>query len=180
MKINKSIKPLIHKPKFVKYFKINRLKEKRDINVLIELLRPIVKKNTIIVNCSPDYSSIISQQIIHAYFDNPLQMVNFEMPFPKTPFEQLYPKICADFAINLCPTNEYIFIDSGVLRGKNYSTLDYSMFIHALKDIKYTFASLYVQDNAVFTPQFYVETFNKKKQGMLLFWWENDKCTLFD
>jgi hypothetical protein len=37
-----------------------------------------------------------------------------------------------------------------------------------------------MQDDAVFTPDFYVEKFNKKEQGMLLFYWENINCTLFN
>jgi hypothetical protein len=63
----------------MKYFEISRTKEFWDIKNLIRILSPQIKKNTVIVNCSPDYSSIISQQVIHAYFDNPLPMVNFDM-----------------------------------------------------------------------------------------------------
>jgi hypothetical protein len=41
------------------YFKISRVKEFRDIKSLIKILRPTINGNTVIVNCSPDYSSII-------------------------------------------------------------------------------------------------------------------------
>jgi hypothetical protein len=162
----------------MKYFKINQKKEKRDIKELIEWLKPIVTKDTIIVNCSPDYSSIISQQVIHAYFDNPLTMINFDMPFPNTPFESEYPSYCKDFVFDLQKDTHYIFIDSGVLRGKNFKTLHDTLVDFSVTN--FTFASLYVQDDAIFTPEYYVEKFNKKNEGMLLFWWENKKCTLFD
>jgi hypothetical protein len=162
----------------MKYFKVNRKKEKKDIEKLIKLLKPIITKDTVIVNCSPDYSSIISQQVIHAYFDNPLTMINFEMPFPNTPFELKYPEYCRRFTLNLLRNKHHVFIDSGVLRGRNFKTL-----YDTLVDFSYTnftFASLYVQDDAIFTPEYYVEEFNRKDEGMLLFWWENKKCNLFD
>jgi|688.fasta_scaffold52041_13 hypothetical protein len=161
----------------MKYFEISRVKEFWDIKNLIRILSPQIKKNTVIVNCSPDYSSIISQQVIHAYFDNPLPMVNFDMPFPNSPFELEYESHCRDFVSTMDVNNHYVFIDSGVLRGYNFKVLS-----DALKTFQgeYHFACLYMQDDAIFTPDFYVEKFNKKGQGMLLFYWENSNCTLFD
>jgi len=168
----------------IKYFKINLTKEQKDIKILIELLKPYITENTIIVNCSPDYSSIISQKVIHAYYDNPLEMINFNMPFPNTGFEKEYPEYCKDFVKTLDFNKMHIFIDSGVLRGKNFKTLKdtlnlYNSTFWTIK-LSFIFASLYVQDNSIFTPDVYVEKFNKTNQGMLLFYWENKNCTLFD
>lgn len=159
------------------YFKISRAKESRDIKNLIVSLYPKIKKNTVIVNCSPDYSSIISQQVTHAYFDNPLPMVNFEMPFPNTPFELEYESYCKNFVLGMDVSKHYVFIDSGILRGRNFKVLSNALKLYMGE---YHFACLYMQDDAIFTPDFYVETFNKERQGMLLFYWENIKCTLFD
>lgn len=159
------------------YFKISREKEYKAIETLIKILGPVIKKNTVIVNCSPDYSSIISQQVIHAYFDNPLPMVNFEMPFPNTPFELVYEAYCRDFVSTMDANSHYIFIDSGILRGRNFKTLSDAL---KLFPGEYNFACLYMQDDAIFTPDFYVEKFNRKEHGMLLFYWENENCTLFD
>ena len=154
----------------MKYFKINKTKENRDIKALIEKLRPHITPNTIIVNCSPDYSSIISQRVIHAYYDNPLQMVNFDMPFPNTEFEKEYPLYCKFFSAEMEKDKHYIFIDSGVLRGFNFKVLQ-----EALTHDNYLFAALYVREDAIFTPDIYIEKF----KGMLLFWWENINCNLF-
>jgi hypothetical protein len=162
-----------------KYFKIGKRKENKAIEALIELIRPEITKDTVIVNCSPDYSSIISQRVIHAYFDNPLTMVNFDMPFPNTPFEKEYPEYCKKFVKNLDPDTHYVFIDSGVLRGRNFLEIWNSLEDGSHDSTTYEFASLYVQDDAVFTPKIYVEKFNREKDGMLLFWWENINCTLF-
>ena len=153
------------------YFKINKTKENRDIKALIEKLRPHITPNTIIVNCSPDYSSIISQRVIHAYYDNPLQMVNFDMPFPNTEFELEYPDYCREFNYSMNRDKQYIFIDSGVLRGRNFKVLQES-----LTHYNYLFAALYVREDTIFTPDIYIEKF----KGMLLFWWENVNCSLFD
>jgi hypothetical protein len=159
------------------YFKISRVKEFRDIKSLTNILRPTINGNTVIVNCSPDYSSIISQQVIHAFYDNPLPMINFEMPFPNTPFELEYEAYCKDFVLTMDISKHYIFIDSGILRGLNFKVLSDALDSYPGK---YHFACLYMQDDAVFTPDFYVEKFNRKNQGMLLFYWENIKCNLFD
>jgi predicted DNA-binding transcriptional regulator AlpA len=163
-----------------KYFRIDQEKEQKDITTLIEKLRPFITPETIIVNCSPDYSSVVSQRVIHAYYNNPLEMVNFNMPFPNTPFEKEYPKYCRKFAKKIYPESSYVFIDSGVLRGKNFLTLAQELSFRGLRNDNIIFASLYVQDDAIFTPGVYVEKFNKANQGMLLFHWENENCTLFD
>lgn len=105
-----------------KYFKISRSKEYRDIKTLIKMLKPIITEDTVICNCSPDYSSIISQQVAHVYFDNPLEMPPFEMPFPNTPFEKVYDLHCKDFAEKLEANTHYVFIDSGILRGRNFKS----------------------------------------------------------
>jgi hypothetical protein len=102
------------------------------------------------------------------------------MPFPNTPFEKEYPKYCRKFAKKIYPESSYVFIDSGVLRGKNFLTLAQELSFRGLRNDNIIFASLYVQDDAIFTPNVYVESFNKAKQGMLLFHWENENCTLFD
>lgn len=164
----------------MKYFRISKEKEQHDIEALIEKLRPLVTPNTIIVCASPDYSSIICQQVIHAFYDNPLEMIPFQMPYPNTEFEKQYPKYCGDFAMTLDPIFDYIFIDSGVLRGRNFKTLADKIEQFGNPEIKTTFASLYVQDDAIFTPEIYIEKFNLKDDGMLLFYWENENCTLFD
>ena len=163
-----------------KYFRVSREKEYKDIGILIKMLESVVTKNTIIVNCSPDYSSIISQRVIHAYYDNPLQMTNFDMPFPNTPFEEIYGEHCKQFAETLEPNTHYVFIDSGILRGRNFKTLYYNLMMYAHKSTSFDFACLYCQDNAIFNADFCVEWFNREEDGMLLFWWENEKSTMFD
>lgn len=163
-----------------KYFKISRKKENKDIKKLIKLLKSSITPNTIIVNCSPDYSSIISQRVIHSFYDNPLTMINFDMPFPNTEFEKVYPKHCEEFAKELQPNTHYIFIDSAILRGKNFKTLYDNLILHSHKSTTFDFACLYSQDNAVFEADYCVEFFNREEQGMILFWWESENCTLFD
>jgi hypothetical protein len=159
----------------MKYFRISKEKEQQDIEALIGKLRPILTPETVIVNCSPDYSSIICQQVIHAFYDNPVEMIPFQMPYPNSEFESRYPQYCEDFVNSLEKETKYIFIDSGVLRGRNFKTLADKI----KPEMSTIFAALYVQDDAIFTPQIYLEKFSLKNDGMLLFYWENENCTLF-
>lgn len=162
----------------MRYFRIEKRKEERDIRTLVRLLKPHIRKEVVIVNCSPEYSGIISQRLVHAYFDNPLEMLCFDMPFPGSDFELTYVQYCKEFVSSLDSEKYYIFVDSGVLRGKNFETLSLELQLSS-KGLKYIFASLYVQDDSIFTPHVYVEKFSRENDGMLLFWWENVKCTLF-
>lgn len=162
-----------------KYFRISREKEFKDIGTLIKMLQPIVTEKTVIVNCSPDFSSMISQRVIHSYFDNPLQMINFDMPYPNTEFEKVYDLHCKEFAQNLEPNTHYIFIDSGILRGRNFKTLYDNLNIYAHKSTNYDFSCLYCQDDAIFTADYCVDYFSREEDGMLLFWWENENSTVF-
>jgi hypothetical protein len=163
-----------------KYFRINRAKEHRDISTLIKMLKPIVTQSTVILNASPDYSSIISQRVAHAYFDTPLQMLPFDMPFPNTPFEKIYPSHCIEFAKELDFDKRYIVIDSGILRGRNFKTLYDSLSACGHNMSNFFFACLYSQDNSIFKADFCVEYFSREEDGMLIFWWENESNPMFD
>ena len=69
------------------------------------------------------------------------------------------------------PEYKYLFIDSGTLRGKNFTRV--KNLIKYKADCR--FASLYVQDDSIFIPDYYVEKFNFINQGGLIFEWENPK-----
>jgi hypothetical protein len=163
-----------------KYFRINRAKEHRDISTLIKMLKPIIRKDTVIVNASPEFSSMISQRVAHAYFDMPLQMLPLDMPYKNTPFEKVYEAHCIEFAKELEPNRHYVFIDSGILRGRNFKTLYDVLCMYSHKSISFDFGCLYSEDTAIFTADFCVEYFNRENDGMLLFWWENENNPMFD
>lgn len=167
------------------YFFVSEQKELKDTEILIDLIKREnwIDDNTIIINCSPDYSSSLCQRLNHklSYLNNNelyLQL-SLECPYPimnqiwnPDNFEyEVFDHYLKNWVIkNIKSSYKYLFVDSGVLRGKNFNKINQAI---SKLDIDRRFASLYVQDDSIFTPDFYTEKFNFKKQGGLLFSWEN-------
>lgn len=140
--------------------------------------------NTIIVNCSPDYSSIVCQIVNHELSrinkNELFEMFPLEMPYPN--MTQVWNKDSGNYENfsfyldcwikkYLRSEYKYLFIDSGTIRGKNFTHV--KSMIKGKSDIK--FGCLYLQDTSIFTPDYYVEKFNFNNQGELVFEWENLK-----
>ncbi len=173
----------------VNQFKISFEKEVKDSLELSKLIRndKWINANTIIINCSPDYSSIPCQIINHSLSDlnsnELLEQISLEMPYPiisqiwnrETAEYELYDKYLIKWISQYISSDyQYLFIDSATLRGKNFSKLK-SVLRNKLPDANYMFASLYLQDDSVFIPDYYIEKFNFINQGGLIFEWENPK-----
>ncbi len=70
----------------------------------------------------------------------------------------------------LDPSLKYLFIDSATIRGRNFSKLKY-----AIRDkVEYKLASVYVEQQSITTPDYFVERYDQEKKGELIFAWEND------
>ncbi len=170
-----------------KYFYISSEKEKWDTSKLIRMIDESgwVANDTILVNCSPDYSSIITQHINHrlSYLNSNelFEVIDLEMPYPT--MSQVWDRVEKEYQTyikylstwvykHLKKDNQYLFIDSGTCRGSNFARLK-AMINGRIDEANYRTASLYLQSDSIFTPDFYVEKFDKEKQGGLLFEWEN-------
>lgn len=165
-----------------KYYYISLEKEIADSYRLAELIRKDewMDDNTIIVNCSPDYSSITSQIVNHRLsIDNSHELYEqlyLEMPYPtmnqvwnRDSWEwEKWDKYLQIWFTQIDKDNKYLFLDSGVIRGQNFSKL--RVFARGLD---YKLASLYVEEKALVTPDYKVEVFSSAEQGGLLFEWEN-------
>lgn len=165
---------------------VNYQKEINDIFKLSQIIKNDnwISDNLIIVNCSPDYSSICCQVINHDLSkinNNELfEQISLEMPYPtsniifdreKLDYENFSRYLYLWNQKYISKDYKYLFIDSGTLRGVNFSKLR-----SIIKDrCDFKLASLYVQDNSILTPDYYVEKFNFEKQGGLIFEWENPK-----
>lgn len=168
-----------------KYFWISHEKEIVDTKKLIDIIREAkwLSPDTVLVNCSPDYSSSLTLLINHklSYInDNELfEVLNLEMPYPTMsqiwdganyiPFDNYIYELVRD---KISRSRNYLFIDSGTLRGKNFTKVR-NVVKAKLEPSQFRFASLYVQDDSILIPDYFVEKFNKQKQGGLLFEWEN-------
>lgn len=170
-----------------KYFYVSYEKELADSKALITNIAGDgwVDNFTVIVNCSPDYSSRLTQLVNHklSYLNNHdlYEVINLEMPYPTMSQvwdaidKQYYPyeKYIAEWVRrNIITHTKYLFVESGTLRGKN-ATVVRNALRPRIEPSTYRFASLYLQSDSIFTPDYYLEKFDKEKQGGLLFEWEN-------
>lgn len=169
-----------------KFFFVSLDKERADSLELTKKIREggWFNSSTILVNCSPDYSSYLTQMINHSLSDinkNELfEQMDLQMSYPNcnqvwNPITKSYDNFDTYLKNwvnqNVYPCN-FLFIDSGTLRGKNFTKLRLSLR-NRLEEGCFRFASLYVQDNSIFIPDYYIQLFNKERDGGLLFEWEN-------
>lgn len=169
------------------YFNISVEKEVTDTKLLAKTILNDgwVDSDTIIVCCSPDYSCIQSMVLQHKLSEcngNELhEMLFLECPYPvhsqvynrESGKYEFFDKYLFDWTSkNIKKGTKYLFIDSGVIRGKNFTKLR-AVLRNKLEPNEFRFSAVYVQDDAIFTPDYYVEKFNFEKDGGLLFSWEN-------
>lgn len=169
------------------YFKISLEKEYNDTLKLVEIIKNEgwVDNNTVIVTCSPDYSSRLSMEVNHRLSHlnkNELyEQTILEMPYPNT--TQIYNSQTHDYQLfdtylfewikqQVYPSYKYLFIDSGTIRGKNFNKVKLCIR-KELEPENYRFASLYMEKQSIFVPDYLVEIYDHTTQGGLLFHWEN-------
>lgn len=170
-----------------KYFFVSYEKEVADSKKLVEQIAKSnwVSSNTIIVNCSPDYSSRVTQMVNHklSYLNkNELyECIDLEMPYPI--MSQIWNKTDKNFQLfdnylldwvrtHISSQFDYLFIDAGTIRGKNFTKVR-NAIKNKLELPTFRFASLYVEEESIFHPDYFVEKYDRYSQGGLLFEWEN-------
>ena len=163
-------------------FYITPQKEYKDLHTLISKIEKDnwVDSSTVIVVCSPEYSSghcqIINHKLSHRNNNVPFDMDFLEMPYPgqEQYSEYQYIDDTEEFGKKYVNTHrKLLFIDSGVLRGRNFTTLD-NIMEEFIGPNERRYACLYKQSDSIFEPDYFVEEFNFSNQGGLTFWWEND------
>lgn len=164
-----------------KEFFISPEKEYADTLKLVSLIEQSgwVDQHTVIVVCSPEYSSQVCQQLNHRLShlngNKPFEMDFLEMPYPneETLDRDTYMDLCDKLCKKYYETEKkLLFIDSGCLRGSNFTILD-NIAEAWLQPDRRKFGCLYMQDNSKFIPDYVVETFSFSDQGGLIFSWEN-------
>lgn len=166
-------------------FFINQQKETEDINILIDMLKQdkwvTEGQAPVIVVCSPEYSSTICLLLSHklSYLNNyvPLDLEFIDMPYPggEDLTKEDYIAHLNDFGFKFQSVNKkLLFIDSGVLRGKNFTILKEELEKYIDTSLM-KFGCLYKQSDSIFSPDFCVQTFDFELDGGLTFWWEDPK-----
>lgn len=158
-------------------------KEIQDIQKLSNLIKEDgwLTSTTVLVNCSPDYSSLMTQVLNHSLStDNSnelYEVLTMEMPYPtmsqvwdKDSKEYLpFDRYLSSWVRSISSSYSYLFLNSGCLRGKNFSKVK-ALVRERLQPSQYRFGCLYLQEGSIFQPDYYVERVEKNS---LIFEWEN-------
>ena len=169
------------------YFVVEPEKERDDIITLCNTILEDkwIDKDTTLVNCSPDYTSIATQLLNHSLSvvnkNELFPVIGLEMPYPN--MSQVWDPVSEKYELydtyldkwiksHVSTSSKFLFLESGVLRGKNFNKLKLCLK-DKLDRENYKFASLYVQSDSIIKPDYYVQEFSFDRDGGLLFWWEN-------
>jgi hypothetical protein len=164
---------------------IEHLRELSDSNYLIQELinSNWMDKNVILVNCSPQYSSRLTQLINHktSYLaGNQLyEQINLELPTEiqgqiwsydekeYLPFDRYLNDWIRKHII---PSNsKYLFITNTIFTGRNLNKV--RLLIKSKLELEdYRFLSLYSHESSVLKPDFCIKKFNNDPP---VFFWEN-------
>lgn len=135
-----------------------------------------VKRDTILVNCFPEYSSRITHLLSHklSYLNNnePFETMDIKMPYPTMvqvwheEVYQMYPKYLLQRIWNIKSNQRYLFVGAdafdaflklkALLRGK-------------IDKENYRFVTLFKPKESEFIPDLFAHEYD----GILLFQWEN-------
>lgn len=170
-----------------KLYHITYEKEFSDSIKLIEKIKEDnwVDANTILVTCSPDYSSgltqLINHKLSHLNGNELYEQLFLEMPYPimtqiwnrDTQQYEIFDKYLTNWVNRYIDKEmKYLFVDSATLRGKNFTKVK-SLIRTRLDNENYRFASTYLQKGSLLIPDYYVEEFSKEDKGGIIFQWEN-------
>lgn len=158
----------------------------QEWNDYLELINKIkednwVEPNTVIINCSPDYSSILCQmlnhKLSHINHDELFEQLALVTPYPvmsqvwnneEEEYIQFRRYLITWAAKNIVPSYKYLFVTSAILTGKNFKQIK-EVLKSKLEPNDYRFASCYMSNNSDFKPDYYVH----KYDGKLLLPWQN-------
>lgn len=143
------------------YFKIN--------NAFI-----ITPEDTLILNVSPDYSSIISQKLSHEFSSKEgeiVSVININVPYPdetdmKWYNNELNRKL--EYLINKDYKN-FIFVEAGVIRGSNYQWIK-DKFLKYYKEEQLLFTALFQNINSKFKCNCVGEYYDNDTQDLTFYW----------
>lgn len=170
----------------MKLFYVPIEKQIIDIHTLVKSISESgwMDESTVIVTCSPDYSSIdtqiLSHKLSHLIKNELFEQAFLEMPYPnmnqvfnieKDEYQRFDTYLYEWAKKTLKPGLKYLFHDSGVIRGTNFSKVKLIMKMFKEEaDLK--FSTLYLAKGSKFMPDYYVEVYDDEKSE-LVFSWEN-------
>lgn len=156
---------------------ISRVDEQHMIRRLEKFIRDNEKFridpiDTLLINVSPDYSSIVSQNLIHFLStDEPLDMLSLDVPYPGENYRGYEIKFLNDFKEYREIYNNFILVEAAVISGNNYTWI-----VNAMKEFfdinnnNILTTALYQQKDSKYKCDIVGEIFDDK---MIQFAWES-------
>lgn len=132
----------------------------------------IENTNTLILNISPDYSSIISQRLSHALSTNGeiIDVVSIEVPYPDEIDNTEYIEHINEVLSRI--RNKYInfiFVEAGVIRGSNYKMIN-NIFSQKYSDDNLLYTALFENIHSNFKSDCVGEYYNDNVQDLTFYW----------
>lgn len=167
-------------------FRISFEKENIDAQILVEKIKQEgwINSSTVIVNCGSDYSSRLCQMVNHrlSHLNKNELYEQLSLEMPPSNMSQIYNPYTRRYEMfdryltfwlkdNIDTKSRYLFISSATIRGRNFNKIR-TLIKPLLEPSEYRFATVYLEKNSIFQPDYIVETFESAK-GNLLFEWEN-------
>lgn len=130
--------------------------------------------DTLILNVSPDYSSIISQKLSHHFSSKEgeiIDVLNINVPYPdETDMEWYNTKI--DLLLKELSDIDYtnfIFVEAGIIRGSNYKWIE-DKFTKQYNRDKLLFCALFENINSKFKSDCVGEYYNNNLEDLTFYW----------
>ncbi len=152
-----------------------------EAHVYHELIKKIKKidkfeinpTDTLILNVSPDYSSIISQWMIHEFSKDGehVEMIGVEVPYPDQSWKGYELNFMIQFKEYPDHYKNFVLVEAGVITGNNYTWLTNCMF----KDFDITpdrilTTALYQNKNSIFRCDCVGEEFDSNIEEICFSW----------
>ena len=151
----------------------NEVYENLVISIANNLKFTLDPETTLILNVSPDYSSIVSQKLSHHFSNNGeiVDVLNIEVPYPdETNIEWYLDKITKLLEyIKQWDYENFVFVEAGVIRGGNYNMIQ-DEFLKHYKEENLLFTSLFQNIHSKFSCDCVGEFYNNEKQDLTFYW----------
>ena len=166
------------------FFFISSAKEQADSQKLVDIIKDDgwISRDTIIVNCFPNYSSrlvqYVNHKLSHLNKNELFEVINLEIPYPNTnqvwngecKCIENYDSYLRNWVMDKIFTNKFLFVSSDMMEMRNFNKIKLSVK-QLLGYENFRFATLYSEESSVV--DYCTERLNGEEQGRILFEWEN-------
>jgi hypothetical protein len=130
-------------------------------------------ENTLILNVSPDYSSIVSQKLSHHFSSGGeiIDVLNIEVPYSDEIELSWYLERITTLlnTVKEIGYKNFVFVEAGVIRGGNYNMIQ-NEFLKHYKEENLLFTCLFQNIHSKFSCDCVGEFYNNETQDLTFYW----------